>query len=1507
MTQKGSTLFGAALTEEVLDSSDSILSSHRGVGIKGLQQFYSPPELADLVYEVMGKDRVVVLDPTAGNGSLLKRFPPAHSFGVEIDADQINAAEGSYKSVMGDIKEAFPLIYKVAPEFDAVVANPPFGLRDWADETVNNGKPVGSVVLTFHYAIRALRHNGQFAFVCGRDQLDREILPLPDAKGIYFIVECDDLFDGTEHPCAIAFGVHPDSDRFEFEVIRKKVPRTMLDLLPTPIINARQKVAGTYFRPATTHFGAGRTMADAWEAIDKEYRRRIDKKLAARVKSEYDVELVGGKVLNVSPSPFVQLVLAKKNVHRHVNRLHGYPITYFSNYERDWTMLTELLEEGVLGISPKVIEAVEALLHDNRRVVCPLYPIKETMRLGYLTDVTSIKCKLDDPERRFVKGESYSVDGRTHTITQRVKRYELVKRGENIGEMQERTYEQQRQVLRITINGRHHFYDTALADEENADDIRYIIEHFELPDPGDVGTRYPEETQANRDLLREIERETIIPCSKAYFEKHKDPRKPPVSYKKFQVEDIARLLVKKDGMLAWEQGLGKTLGALSYINAAWKKGAKPLALIITPQDLIPQWISEAERFLGITPTVVKTHAEANELRRKAKRGKAEGIFVTYYEALAVNGTRRSEMLPEITVREQRTEVLKEDTGTWAVKTDPETGEIIRNANGYAEREWVPAEYEERIKKITSKHICPQCEADRKSGWNGKSCRAELDDGSQCSYSHYKHRVKPMGSMLSTAFRKGVVVVDEGTKIQGDYSAQSEVIRGIRGGWKLLMSGTPIKNYIPQAFWPLWWCLGNASKRFPYPYEGKGQFENNHAVIEWLMTQSKKGTRKVLPEVTNLSQLWRLLASSIIRRRKEETGEELVPLTYHPITTPLGVAQREQIAKWTKDFHHFFIERNPGHPVVKAGAAEVMAPMLGMQQKLDYGATCPESDPDAGWTGVEGVTNYTPANLRSLEVTMALAKQDRKIVLGSMWKHEVAWLADRLVEKGVRAQSILNENGDTIPPAKRAQVVHAFQASDLQVLVTGIQAIRLGHNIDAASAAVVNGMPWDWESFDQFIARVHRMTSRKPVDVYLIIPGSKNNRGEYQTITGRKWAILRKKGDAASLALDGRLIEKSEVIVDEGEVIRQMVEAGLPAIGNEVLEQQVESYWFGLPQLSHYTPPEGILTSEEAIEGAKAAQVTFDLPEQPPVEEPENEELLAAEAVGEFLQALAPPKVEPTWLVAFGRDQDEIEAYLYDGNTIETIQPFNGNRSIATILCRRDAQYQSDRLASGLMGGQQYESTEAALTAAHELVEQLPPTTDPAPVRTTDLDPAEPVEREAVPEGNDGDTGAGLSTGVEVDEPLAVDTETPGPASAPVEVVLTPHEPLDPELGDHTNGEIDDLADLVEQIDDLGITEEEIHEALTEPEENEANATKSTALVPETDSPETDYSVGGHEQFETPTAVINTNPTSELELIHWLGKNRPAAWAEVAGKPWAEVVARAQQEFIANAFGQEIAA
>lgn len=1220
--QKGSALVDGALTDEVLASSHSVLTpSMYGAGQKGLQQFYTPEIAATMIASVIGHN-IPVLDPTAGDGSLLAGFrETTKRFGVEIDADQIqNSKEAGrgYHAIKGDIQHVYPLLRTTMHSWPGIVANPPFGLQ-WSDPSYRDGKSVNSTVLTLVYVNRLLAEDGQFAFICGRDRFHRQVAALPEASGIYAVIECDDLFEGTTLPCVIAFGIH-DQLRSAASIgfVTKKVTRDMLDIMGQWVLDQREKALQTYCEPRT--YGSTYGWDESFKTIQNEYQRRLEGRTKAN--REYDALLIGGTNIQWLPSAYANLALNSVSDNYAFHGLNGQPIAYFGSNESLWNKMLSYRDQGLITIEPKLVDAVENQIGVLRKERIPLYKVKPTQRLGFLTDIEFLRCKKDDPERQFSKGDHYRLSTQSKTLVERETR--VVESKKKPGEYVEQEFEKQKKVLSIRV-GHHTIIDGG---ERASEDIAWLLDHFDLPDPGEVATKHPTEIARLEALVREVMEEFLVNSRKW---EEKNPTAKPFTIREFQVKDIARMVFKKGGLLSWEQGLGKTVGSLAFYKAAIKSGAQQALLVVTANDLIDQWNREAERFLGQQFTQIKTHGQAKKIAKQLRMGES-GLYIAHYSTLSIAGTRgKNKLLPPVVVKEWQEQRKVKKTGRygyyyWADREAPEVPVTIDVVKAYGEnlirereeqagravedyqlRYWnrelgyaakakyiqIPCEwdqfddrslitnnyiyerYESVTKQLTSRDLCPACEADIKNGWNGAFCEREKPDGSTCGYSHYAVKVKPIASLLSTAFRRGVQVYDEIQMMQarasGTDSKRSKAMRGPKSEWFLGMTGTPIKNYIDQAFWPLWKCGGNASPRFPFDYSsGPLKWESDFAVIEYKRNGGRRENRKALPEVTNLSLLWRILASSIIRRRKEETGEPLVPKFYHEIKVPLGIAQAEQIHSWLKNFPKLFKEKYPDHPVVGAGMHEILAPTLGLNWKLDYACTLPCGDPDYEWTGVEGVSNFTPANFRTLELAMALVKDGRKVLIGSNLKATSGWIAERLQEKGVNAVHILDENGDTEDAETRADRVYAFQTDDnVQVFCAGTKAIRLGHNLDAADAVILHGLDFDYETLEQFIARIHRLTSQNPVDVFVILPTLANQ----ETITTRKWALLDMKGGSAELALDGRLILKAEQQISESELIRELMERGLTITNECVDEVTVQEEWDKVATLDEYVKGE----------------------------------------------------------------------------------------------------------------------------------------------------------------------------------------------------------------------------------------------------------------------------------------------------------------------------------------------
>jgi hypothetical protein len=1202
---KGSRIEGGLISHEALSSADLLDGKPGG----GAQQYFTPLPAAELIARVVGENSTV-FDPTAGDGSLLVKFHPDRSYGVELDPDQVKNSEGSYHALTGDVQHAFTLIRR-AVTFDAVIANPPFG-KKWSEPTLNDGKETNSALLTLMMANRLIDPDeGEVVFICGAGKWASSIASKPDAQGIYAVIEVEDLFAEVTIPAAICFGLHPRNPAVTacrsaypaWEPAHKKVSLDMLELLPGWVSERRMEAVEGAFYGHRGYLNA-HNVKENWGKIVREYDRRRSDRLDETNVRGFDLQMFGGDRLDVKPSPWAQVVLRKMDKTHIVSRLDGVTCSYFIQNERDWNFIKTAEADGILTVDPRLTDRVELLLTDTRRVLCPLYPLKPVQRLGFLSDVDGLICIKSDPEKGFDAGARYDLETKSLDVRETEKRPHQIASGPRAGEWEDREYVKRYKALQIQIA------HLRLTDRQvDGELIQYVVDHFDIPDPGDVATRYPDEVTANLALLDQIEQE-MIDNADGWDERNDVPEhKRFTGFRAFQKQDLARLLVKEDGFLAWEQGLGKTVGGLAFIRAHELRGSvRQQSLIVCPKDLIPQWTRETERLLGRKLEVIKTHGQAKRVARELKAG-AEGMYITYHEALSIVGTNKSKPAAEVVVEERTEEKLVPGTDTWGYWVLDDDGGKVKcatgkwqearkaawneaegtyEANGTFGHGHIPARFRMQTKQLTSKHICPSCKADRLTGWNGLYCSALVRDASngstrECGYAHYGVRVKPIGSLLTTAFRKGTVVLDEATMVGGSaggsLSQRLQVMCGIRSKRTLGMTGTPIKNFIIQLFYPLWFSLGNNTPRFPYGYHNRPAFLTNFAVEEVAKMNGKQVAVRQLPQITNLSLFWRMMASSTIRRRVDDTGEPIVPISYFDINAPLGKNQLKRINMWAKHFPEHFREKFPEKDYSPEWVQQA-APLLGLLQKNEYSELMPQADPDvefqpsiitdplAKFQDIEP-SNFTPAVTRAMEVVMALVKNGEKVLVGSPLVLSSRFVAEQLTHKGVKAIHILDSNDSTQSPDARAATVFDFQTNDVDVLCAGLSAIRFGHNLDAASAVVLIGLPWDYETMDQFVKRVRRLTSQKPVRVFVIVPGT-------DTVTAKKWDLLKQKGDTASLALDGRIIRSDEVEIDRTQLLRELMEKGVQVNGNEVDEADVQTAWEQLPHITEYNPPQGLI-------------------------------------------------------------------------------------------------------------------------------------------------------------------------------------------------------------------------------------------------------------------------------------------------------------------------------------------
>jgi hypothetical protein len=263
-------------------------------------------------------------------------------------------------------------------------------------------------------------------------------------------------------------------------------------------------------------------------------------------------------------------------------------------------------------------------------------------------------------------------------------------------------------------------------------------------------------------------------------------------------------------------------------------------------------------------------------------------------------------------------------------------------------------------------------------------------------------------------------------------------------------------------------------------------------------------------------------------------------------------------KWLDGFTEYFISAHPDAPISQyPDLVERSAAILGQLWKLEFSSVLPQAEPSGYYSHSP---NWTPANLKVLELAYQHVQKGDKVLIGSDLMAYGKWVAEQLnIKDSVNAIHIVEESKttgqlQTKSPKKRANIVYDFRSDSANVLCASLNAMNLGHNLDMANVVILKGLPWDFATFDQFIARVHRLTSKRPVTVYVVLTEG--------SVDERKWQLLNDKSAAAQLALDGRLFEQDEEEIDLQKILDELKEQGVmvdSVVPEELVKQQWMSY------------------------------------------------------------------------------------------------------------------------------------------------------------------------------------------------------------------------------------------------------------------------------------------------------------------------------------------------------------
>lgn len=559
---------------------------------------------------------------------------------------------------------------------------------------------------------------------------------------------------------------------------------------------------------------------------------------------------------------------------------------------------------------------------------------------------------------------------------------------------------------------------------------------------------------------------------------------PNLRYKNFQLDDYARAAMRDGCILAHDTGLGKSLAAFSIPLI---KDHVKRVLIVAPESLHLQLRETGRNFFGLSLLPLNSQEQFHDwgLDQPAAplgEGEKPQFFITTYQALGHNGA-------------DEWEAAKDEDGFEI----PQEQLMARRRELLEELGWTRQNHTD-LWRCTD-HV--GCSISEESLFEGIGTEKKLPHGNvRCVWTPTLARL----IAIHNAF--DFVIVDEGVRLQSNDAHIATGVRTLNPRYRLVLSATPIKNRLESLFWLAWWAAGGteqANVRWPYAgtTEEREKFASEHLLTDKYLTREKAktlGTGKRASvirrsaRITNLNHLWKIVAPIVLRRRKADCGEDIVPKTTHVVRVKPGTDQ------W--NVYQFYLNNAPKrcNGLAAAGAQltilrqATVAPYTDMMKK------------EGKWSTF--VVNPKMAAITTL--VEEFLNRGEQVVIGSNFG-----------EFGTALQRLLREAGvwsclldGRVDPARRGDMARDFKDGRYSVMIAGIQAMGEGHSFDQCPNLIVPSLDWAYDVNSQFVDRVWRMTSRKPVNVYVLV--TEGSVDEYLL------EVFKEKDDSSQLALDGAL-------------------------------------------------------------------------------------------------------------------------------------------------------------------------------------------------------------------------------------------------------------------------------------------------------------------------------------------------------------------------------------------------
>lgn len=374
---------------------------------------------------------------------------------------------------------------------------------------------------------------------------------------------------------------------------------------------------------------------------------------------------------------------------------------------------------------------------------------------------------------------------------------------------------------------------------------------------------------------------------------------------------------------------------------------------------------------------------------------------------------------------------------------------------------------------------------------------------------------------------------------------------LQAPYRFAFTATPVPNLVTDIFplmgWlavPDWYKGNRRNPAWPFAREDEARFRALFLSEERDLTQEalnqatnprwRGSCVKTSPVLSAPTRLLKILAPHLAWISKAACNPDLVPCTVRDVRVPLGRAQAAL-------YRHFLNPENvPGKPGLDRARRQI--------NHLRSVCAAPVSAcRDHGGPPVQ--SNFNPKTYTVLKLTGDCLARGEQVVIVT------ARVAQTDEYYGRVASAIGEERlariDSTVSPAEHAYQADRFKRGVAQVLFLGIKCAR-AYSFDGCSNAIIASLEYSCGSLDQAKGRVWRLTSRRPVNVWVVL--------HQHTIEETIFDTVATKQDAASLVLRSQRVPREFKPVDPDELVALSTAAAELAATTSPDETESEREW-----------------------------------------------------------------------------------------------------------------------------------------------------------------------------------------------------------------------------------------------------------------------------------------------------------------------------------------------------------